>query len=403
MTKRRQNPYQEKKAPTGTIIWILRLVILFVVVTAVVTAVIILYNAIQGMTNLDRDRFTANPDLNPIERLALENYLSSHSDALDRPVGQGTETVLFTIESGQSANQVAQNLAAAGLLSDTEQFLNYVRYQGLDAKLVAGSFRLAPQLTIPELALTLTQSQILEVEMNFLFGWRLEEMAAYLDTIKPAEIDAQQFLALAQRPQLMSLDEFTFLNDLPPEATLEGFLLPGSYRISTDIDAAALIRLMLSRFDEQIDPTMRQLFAAQDLTLYEAVILASIVEREAVDKQEQPLIASVFHNRIELEMLLQADPTIQYAIGVEGAWWKSPLDISDISANSPYNTYLHPGLPPGPIANPSLSAIQAVATPQTSDFLFFVADCTPGSRGRHLFSKTYDEHLANVGLCNIGN
>jgi UPF0755 protein len=320
MTKRRQNPYQEKKAPTGTIIWILRLVILFVVVTAVVTAVIILYNAIQGMTNLDRDRFTANPDLNPIERLALENYLSSHSDALDRPVGQGTETVLFTIESGQSANQVAQNLAAAGLLSDTELFLNYVRYQGLDAKLVAGSFRLAPQLTIPELALTLTQSQILEVEMNFLFGWRLEEMAAYLDTIKPAEIDAQQFLALAQRPQLMSLDEFTFLNDLPPEATLEGFLLPGSYRISTDIDAAALIRLMLSRFDEQIDPTMRQLFAAQDLTLYEAVILASIVEREAVDKQEQPLIASVFHNRIELEMLLQADPTIQYAIGVEGAW-----------------------------------------------------------------------------------
>lgn len=403
MTKRRQNPYQEKKAPTGTFVWVLRLVVLFIVVTAVVTAVIILYNSFLGITSLDRERFIANPDLNPVERLALENYLSSRTEALDKPSGQGTEPVVFTIESGQSANQVAQNLAAVGLLSDTELFLNYVRYEGLDARLIAGSFRLTPQLTIPELAVALTQAQILDVEVNFLSGWRIEEMAAYLETIKPAEIDARQFLALAQRRQSMPLNDFTFLDDLPPGATLEGFLFPGTYRIPTDTDAAALIRLMLTRFDKEIDPALRQQFPVQNLTLYEAVILASIVQREAVDELEQPLIASVFLNRLQLDMLLQADPTIQYAIGVEGNWWKSPLAAADLSVDSLYNTYLYPGLPPGPIASPGRSAIQAVATPQESDFLFFVADCTPASRGKHLFSETYDEHLVNVGRCNIGN
>jgi UPF0755 protein len=101
-------------------------------------------------------------------------------------------------------------------------------------------------------------------------------------------------------------------------------------------------------------------------------------------------------------MLLQADPTIQYAIGVEGNWWKSPLAAADLGIDSPYNTYLYADLPPGPIANPSLSALLAVANPQESDFLFFVADCAPGSRGQHLFSETYNEHLVNVGRCHSG-
>ncbi len=400
--RQRQDPYEEESGRTGTFIWILRLIVLFIVVTFVVSAVIILIDSYRGITNLDREVFTGNPNLNPIERLSLENYLSSRTDALGQPVGQGSEPVLFTIESGQSANQVANNLAAAGLLFDTELFINYVRYQGLDAQLVAGSFRLSPEMTIPELAVALTQTQILEVEVNFLPGWRNEEMAGYLATVQAAEIDAQEFLALAQRNRLIALDEFSFLNELPPGATLQGFLLPGTYRISTDADAADLIRAMLARFDEEVDPTIRQLFAVQSLTIFEAVTLASIVEREAVDESEQPLIASVFLNRLELDMLLQADPTIQYAIGVEGSWWKSPLSADDLSVDSPYNTYLYADLPPGPIANPSLSAIQAVASPQESDFLFFVANCAAGSRSRHLFSETYDEHLANVARCSGG-
>ena len=146
---------------------------------------------------------------------------------------------------------------------------------------------------------------------------------------------------------------------------------------------------------------MRQSFGLQQLTVYEAVILASVVQREAVDEAEQPLIAGVFLNRLQLGMQLQADATVQYAIGnATNGWWKSPLSADDLTADSPYNTYLSPALPPGPIANPGLSALQAVAEPLESDFIFFVADCTPGANGQHLFSVTYEEHLVNVGRCN---
>lgn len=399
MMRQRRDPYEENQGSTGTTIWVLRLIVLFIVVTAVVAAVVILLDAFRGISALDRETFTASPNLNPVERLFLENYLSSHTEALAQPIGQGNEPVIFTIESGQRADQVANSLAAAGLLFDTELFINYVRYQGIDAQLVAGSFRIDPQLTIPELAVTLTQSQVLEVEVSFLPGWRIEEMAHYLATIIPAKIDSQEFLALARRSQLIPLDNYSFLSSLPPDATLEGFLFPGVYRIPTDADAAYLINLMLARFDEQVDPSIRQLFGVRQLTVYEAVTLAAIVEREAIDAAEQPLIAGVFHNRLQLEMHLQADPTVQYAIGTEAVWWKSPLTAVDLTADSAYNTYLYPGLPPGPIANPSLSAIQAVAEPQESRFIFFVADCTAGSRG-HLFSETYEEHLVNVARCN---
>lgn len=403
MTRRRQDPYEETKSSTGKVIWIARLIVLFIVVTFVVAAVTILIDSFKNITGLDRETFTANPNLNPVEQLFLENYLSSRTDLLAQPIGQGTEPVVFTIESGERADQVADNLADSGLLFDTELFINYVRYQGIDAQLAAGSFRINPQTTIPELAITLTRSQVLEVELNFLSGWRIEEMANYLATIQPADIDSDEFLALAQRRQGMALDEFSFLSTLPAEATLEGFLFPGTYRISTEMDAPSLIRFMLNRFGEQVDPSLRALFEVRDLTVFEAVILASIVEREAVDDAEKPLIAGVFLNRLQLGMHLQADPTVQYAIGNGSQWWKSPLSAVDLTADSFYNTYLYAGLPPGPIANPSLTAIQAVANPQESNFIFFVADCGPGSAGRHLFSETYEEHLVNVGRCHGGN
>ncbi|MFZ0546389.1 MAG: endolytic transglycosylase MltG [Candidatus Promineifilaceae bacterium] len=401
MMRQRQDPYEEKQGKTGIAVWVLRLAVLFIAVTAVVTAVLVLFDAFSGIRGFSGSS-AGSPDLNPIERLYLENYLSSRTEELAEPIGQGTEAAVFVIESGQGAKQVADNLASAGLLFDQELFLNYIRYQGVDSQLVAGSFRLNPQLTIPELAVALTQTQILEVEINFLNGWRLEEMANYLATIQPAEIDAQEFLALARRSQLMSLDEYAFLNSLPPEATLEGFLFPGTYRISTETDAPTLIRLMLSRFDEQVDPSLRQLFGARQLSVFEAVTLASIVQREAVDVAEQPLIAGVFLNRLQLGMLLQADATVQYAIGNEDLWWKSPLSANDLTADSPYNTYIYPDLPPGPIANPGLSALQAAAAPEESDYLYFVADCSPGAGGQHLFSATYEEHLVNVARCSGG-
>jgi len=137
-------------------------------------------------------------------------------------------------------------------------------------------------------------------------------------------------------------------------------------------------------------------FANQGLSLYEAVILASIVERETVVDGEQAIIASVFFNRLRQGMMLQADPTVQYALGYNDAWgwWKSPLSLEDLNFVSPYNTYLNDALPPGPIANPGLEALKAVAFPEETDYYFFRADCD-GS-GRHLFTSTFEEHRSNA-------
>ena len=188
----------------------------------------------------------------------------------------------------------------------------------------------------------------------------------------------------------------------PQAPALEGYLFPDAYPVGRDTTAAALIELMLARFDERVTPAMRQAYGALGLTLREAVIVASIIQREAVLDEEKPLMAAVFLNRLRAGMPLQADPTVQYALGYQAAaetWWKVPLTADDLQVNSPYNTYLYGGLPPGPISNPGLAALQAVANPAAVEYLFFVVDCAAATPGAHAFSVTYEEHVANVQRC----
>jgi UPF0755 protein len=185
---------------------------------------------------------------------------------------------------------------------------------------------------------------------------------------------------------------------VPAGVSLEGFLFPDTYQLRPDATASDLVGRMLITFDERVTPEMRQQAAAQGFTLYEVLTLASIVEREAAVIEERPQIASVYLNRLSIDMMLQADPTVQYAQGYDpttGEWWNRGLTQADYtSVDSPYNTYLYAGLPPGPIANPSLSSIQAVLNPADTPYIFFRAACD-GS-GRHNFAITFEEHLANA-------
>ena len=154
---------------------------------------------------------------------------------------------------------------------------------------------------------------------------------------------------------------------------------------------------MLTNFGERVTPTMRQSFGLEGLTVYEAVILASIVERETPQIEERPLVAGVYLNRLRQDILLQADPTVQYAVGYQAdsnSWWKNPLFLTDLELDSPYNTYVYPGLPPGPIASPGLSSIEAVLNPGQHDYIYFVA--LPDGSGAHVFASTFEEHAANV-------
>lgn len=396
----RKDPYEAQRSPAG---WLGRLLLLFVALSACFTAGLTLYGRWQVARQAAMIRLEGgSPDLGATERLYLQGYLVMRAEQLTQPIGQGAEPVSFVVQPGQSANDIATNLVAAGLLAETELFINYLRYFGLDSELEAGAFQISPRLTIPELAATLARAMAQEIELRFLEGWRLEEMAHYLAVVTPAGVTADDFLALAGRQQPLDLSKYDFLASLPAGATLEGFLFPDTYQMTTEAKAADLVGQMLENFGRRVTPTMRQAYGAQGLSLYQAVTLASIVEREAVLAAERPVIASVFLNRLAQGMKLDADPTVQYAVGYQAAtqsWWKSPLDLADLQIVSPYNTYLHTGLPPGPIANPGLASLQAVATPAQTPYFFFVADCTAATPGAHLFSATFEGHLANVERC----
>jgi len=398
------DPYEEQgKGGTSCLVWAARLVLLFLAITSCTAAsAVLLYQWRYGQqASLIRVEGGA-PHLNPIERVYLQAYLAARSEELAQPVGEGLALINFTINPGMGAAEIALALEKVQLLHNRELFLNYVRFYGLDGRLAAGSYRIDPQWTVPELVTALTRAIPQEIELRFLEGWRLEEMANYLAVTTPANIRADEFLALAQRRSPLDLNRYPFLASLPAEATLEGFLFPDSYRVPVEADARYLIEAMLANFEQRITPAMRQAYGAQGLTVFEAVVLASIVEREAVVPAERPLMASVFLNRIRQGMRLDADPTIQYALGYQaenGGWWKSPLSQTDLRIDSPYNTYLYTGLPPGPIANPGLASLQALAEPAQTNYLFFVLDCWATTPGAHNFSLTYEEHLQYVQRC----
>jgi len=396
-----QDPYKNQSGCYRTAGWIFRAGLLLLVMVFCLTAVFILYarwlNSGQGGVRLEG----GGTHLTPVERFYLQTYLAARAEQLQTPVGVGGE-VPFTVTPGESASDITANLTAVGLMPNAELFLNYLHYFGLDSQLEAGDFLLDPTWTLPELAVALTDAQAREITLRFIEGWRLEEMADSLRQLQPANIDADTFQAIAQRQAPFDLSHYDFLASLPPDATLEGYLFPDTYRVPIDADAAYLVDLMLANFGSRVTPDMRQAFGAQGLSLREAVTLASIVQREAVVAEERPLIAGVFYNRLRSDHLLQADPTVQYALGYQPdkqTWWKTPLFLVDLQLDSPYNSYIYSGLPPGPIASPGLGSLEAVANPVETDFLFFVASCDDLAPGSHLFSMTYEEHVVNVEKC----
>ena len=181
-------------------------------------------------------------------------------------------------------------------------------------------------------------------------------------------------------------------------ATLNGYLFPETYPIDEETTAESLVVAMLEALDESIDQVLRGRIALSSLTLHEVLTLASIVERETLLRDEMPVVASVFLNRLAVGVKLDADPTVQYAITTgsseqpDDGWWKIDLTLDDLAFQSPYNTYLFAGVPPGPIASPGLAAIRAVLSPADTDFFYFVAR----GDGSHAFAETLAEHNANV-------
>ena len=329
------------------------------------------------------------PSLSLPERVQYSALLLWYEGLLTQPLDVNGAQQTFTIEIGESVDSVANHLEAVGLIRDAESFRSYLIYSGLDTSIQAGEYELSTAMSALDIAHELQDATPEEVTFVVLPGWRMEEIAESLAT-SGLPISYDEFLGAAKTPP----QRFDFLAGA---STVEGFLYPDSYIFSRTISSAEeMIAEMLRNFSVHLAPELTDGFEKQGLTVYQAVTLASLVEREAVQEEEQALIASVYLNRFKMGMKLDADPTVQYAIGfnfLQQTWWTSPLSLLDLQVNSVYNTYIYEGLPPTPIANPSMGALRAVAFPAETPYIFFRAKCD-GS-GFHEFSETFDEHLQN--------
>lgn len=301
--------------------------------------------------------------------------------------------VRFEIALGSSPAQIGMALAQNGLIRDADLFLNYVRAQGIDGQLEAGTYFLTRAQSLPDITYALTDSSAAFIPFRILEGWRLEQIADIIDQNPLFGFTGQDFLIAATTGQGVSA-EFLTAAGVNVGDSVEGFLFPNTYQLPPNITAAELVGELTEEFLRQISPQALSDATAQGFTLRQLVTLASIVQREAVRTDEMPKIASAYRNRLNIGMKLDADPTVQYALGAtRGGWWPQ-ITLADYSGVvSPYNTYLNTGLPPSPIANPGANAILAAIYPEQTEYLYFRADCRDD--GYHDFALTYEEHVAN--------
>jgi UPF0755 protein len=321
------------------------------------------------------------------DRIEYSIRLLSHGDLLTASLDPNGVEQTFHIEQGESIASVATRLEQSHIIVDAQAFYDYVVYTGFDLTIQAGDYILSPALSIIDLTRELQDSTPEDINFVILSGWRMEEIAASLPT-SGLDISPEAFLAAARTPpQVLAL---------PSSATMEGFFLPDSYILPRSTTVAQLLEVVARNFALHVTEDMRVGFAAQGLDVYQAVTLASIVERESVRDEEMALISSVFINRLNVGMSLGSDPTVQYALGYDSVaqtWWTNPLSFDNLKFDSPYNTYIYAGLPPAPIASPGLDALQAVAFPEASPYYYFQATCD--NSGYHTFAVTFEEHLAN--------
>ncbi len=344
----------------------------------------------------------------------------------DSAVGSDGGRITFEVPTGATDSEIGHLLFQKGLIRSEVAFQYWVIQVGKSGNLQAGSYDLSPSLTPSEIAAALQQKAGQELTIRIQEGWRLEQIVGYLSTTK-LTMNLGDFVSLVKQPPADLLNKYDFFKDLPAGRSLEGYLYPDTYRVDANTSARALVEKLLDTFAARLTPDIRDAIAARSIrgkpmTIDQAVTLASIVEREAVLDSERPTIAGVYLNRLntkgETAFLLQADPTLQYALATAAhadapvsqwhdiTWWPA-LDTGGKDVKVPkelagYQTYISTGLPPTPIAAPRIASIEGVANADTaSGYFFFVAACPGGTRdGSHYFAKTYAQHQANIAKAN---
>lgn len=287
------------------------------------------------------------------------------------------KTVQITIPTGATAHDIAVLLQQRGVIRASWAFEWYVRIQELRGDLQAGTYALRASESVPEIVSTITQGRIATNLLTILPGQRLDQVRqAFINAgFKAADVDH------ALDPALYS--DHPALADKPTQASLEGYLYPDSYQKTADTKPEDIIRASLDQMQKHLTPELRTAIVKQGLTVHEGIILASVIEQEVSKPQDRQTVAQVFLKRLRQGMVMGSDVTAFYGAIEAG---QAPSTTYD----SPYNTLIHMGLPPGPISNVSDSSLYAVANPASTDYLYFVS----GDDGITYFSHTLEEHQA---------
>lgn len=290
-----------------------------------------------------------------------------------------SKIVTVNINKGSTLGDIGETLAKSKVIKSSRAFVYYGRLTGQDKKMQAGTYQISNNWSMKEIVECISSGKVASYHLTIPEGYTVNQIEELL--VQKGIADRASF-----KKALQADYSFSFLEGIPetcPER-LEGFLFPATYELRPGMSEQEIIELMLQGFQSAFTPDLQQRAKEMGLSVREVVTLASLVEREAKLEKERPLIAAVFLNRLQKGIRLESCATVQYILGKQ----KEKLTIQDLQTPSPYNTYLHTGLPPGPIANPGLSSIKAVLYPADTDYLFFVAR----GDGSHHFSNTFREH-----------
>lgn len=296
-----------------------------------------------------------------------------------------TETVTVDIPTGSGTEAIGEILQSNGLISSSQKFKLLSRLEGNDGKYKAGSYLLSPSMSSQQMMEIIISGDSNTCRFTIQEGLTAEQTADKLAADNLINKDA--FMAEIQNGSF----DYRFMTLIPSdkENILEGFLYPETYEIFTTASEHDIIDKMLSQFDKLVTDEYYDRAAELGYDMYQIVTIASLIERETLFTDERPVVASVIYNRLAINMPLQIDATVQYALPEH----KSRLNNNDLKVNSPYNTYEHTGLPPGPICSPSISSIEAALYPESTNYYYYVLSAQ--NNGSHKFSNTYEEFLKN--------
>ena len=309
------------------------------------------------------------------------------SASWDTPVAQraaynADTNVYYTLRPGLSAREIADELIAHGVITDKWDFWWEARVRGKAAEFKTGTYALRPGMSVDEVVAKFTSGETTRVKFTIPEGFGVKEIARRL--ADEGIVDEQEFLRKAKH-----FAPYDYI-ERKSEANYycEGFLFPDTYTLEEHIDVDTILNMMARDLDERLTPAMRARAEEMHLSIYDLITLASLVEKECRYPEDRAMVAQVFFKRLELDMPLQTDTTLQYLL--DGP--KEDLSLKDTEMESPYNTYQHRGLPPGPIASPGMAAIEAVLHPADTDYLYFVAD----RQGHNHYATNYQDHMVNV-------